>query len=306
MVIATGVLFAAAIPVEAQSPAFVTVHLDTSALVEHPAGPFALDFQLNGGSGEDDANNTVTLFAFAFGGGRSSTAAPVVVGGASGHLGSAVTISDRVFLNTLTQGFVAGSELSFVLLRTASVDPGGTPDQFSVAILDRTGAEVPTQSGSEALIVLDLNSPNPAVQAFASDPTRTPRGGGRPITMSTAQIDVARAVAIDIKPGEGPNSINPTSSVNIPVAILSSPDFDAPSRIEPTSLTFGRTGHEPSLLRPPKSEDVNGDGRLDLICHFDTQIAGFASGNTVGILKARNVDGDDVQGWDSIRIVPNR
>jgi hypothetical protein len=83
--------------------------------------------------------------------------------------------------------------------------------------------------------------------------------------------DVIEA-AIDIKPGGFPNSINRGSKGSIPVAVLSSPTFGAPSIVDTTSLTFGRTGNETSLdFCSSTPEDVNGDGLLDVICHFKTE-----------------------------------
>jgi hypothetical protein len=111
-------------------------------------------------------------------------------------------------------------------------------------------------------------------------------------------------VGIDIKPDGVPNSINARSNGNIPVAILSTASFDATTQVDRASLTFGRTGDEHSLERPPKVEDVNGDGRLDLICHFDTKIANFQAGNTLGVLKGRTINNVPIRGTDSIRIVP--
>jgi len=117
-------------------------------------------------------------------------------------------------------------------------------------------------------------------------------------------IQVVDEVKIDIKPGSDPNSINYRSRGNIPVAILSTMTFDAPSQVDRSSITFGRTGFEPSLRScSPSPEDVNGDGLLDLVCHFDTRIAGFQLGDTVGILRARTVDGTPLFGTDSVRIV---
>jgi hypothetical protein len=110
-------------------------------------------------------------------------------------------------------------------------------------------------------------------------------------------------VAIDVKPGELPNSINPGSKGKIPVAVLSSRTFDAVARIDQTSLTFGHTGDESSLAFC-NTEDVNGDGLIDLVCHFNTQSTGFVSGDTVGVLKGKTVDGISVRGTDSVRIVP--
>jgi len=109
---------------------------------------------------------------------------------------------------------------------------------------------------------------------------------------------------IDIKPGSDPNSINPKGKGTIPVAILSTADFDATTQVDKTSLTFGRTGGEPSLAFCTKSdEDVNLDGLLDIVCHFRTQLTGFQAGDTEGILKGKMVNGVAILGRDSVRIV---
>ena len=51
------------------------------------------------------------------------------------------------------------------------------------------------------------------------------------------------------------------------------------------------------------AEDVNDDGFMDLICHFDTQTASFQQGDTAGILMGNTIDGVPIQGGDSVRIV---
>ena len=112
-------------------------------------------------------------------------------------------------------------------------------------------------------------------------------------------------VEIDIKPGSFPNSINPKSKGTIPVAILSTADFDAPGQVDKTSLTFGRTGDEQSVAFCNKGgEDVNGDGRLDQVCHFETQKTGFQRGDTAGTLRGKTVDGVSIEGRDSVKVVP--
>jgi hypothetical protein len=110
-------------------------------------------------------------------------------------------------------------------------------------------------------------------------------------------------LAIDIKPGSDPNSINPRSRGKIPVGILSGTAFDASAQVDKTSLTFGRTGDEPSL-EFCHAEDVNRDGLTDLVCHFDTRATGFQPGDTQGVLKGRTVSGQPLQGTDSVKIVP--
>lgn len=115
------------------------------------------------------------------------------------------------------------------------------------------------------------------------------------------------AVAIDIKPDSTSNAINPRSQGRVPVAILSSRVFDAPSQVDHTSLTFGSTGTEASLAFCNSTpQDVNGDGLLDLVCHFDTQKARFREGDRRGVLTGRTTSGVLITGEDAIRIVPTR
>lgn len=127
------------------------------------------------------------------------------------------------------------------------------------------------------------------------------------------ELTCAIKVNIDIKPGDDTNSINPRSMGSIPVAILSTDEFDASDLVNCDTLTFGRTGDENSLARrsgkheaPHCSvEDVNNDGLPDLVCHFTTQETGFESGDTEGVLKGQIRDGTPIEGVDSVRIVPS-
>jgi len=111
-------------------------------------------------------------------------------------------------------------------------------------------------------------------------------------------------VDLDIKPHSFPNSINTKSRGRIPVAILSSPTFDAPAEVDKSSLTFGRTGDEASLAFCTNSnEDVNDDGLVDVVCHFYNQATGFQIGDTEGVLKGVTQGGRPFEGVDSVRIV---
>jgi len=109
---------------------------------------------------------------------------------------------------------------------------------------------------------------------------------------------------IDIKPGSDVNSINTKSKGAIPVAILSFTGFDASSEVSTASLTFGRTGNEPSFkLCNSSLQDVNGDGLPDLMCHFDTQLAGFQAGDGRGFLKGQARNGVPIEANDTVRTV---
>ena len=98
---------------------------------------------------------------------------------------------------------------------------------------------------------------------------------------------------IDIKPGDAYNTINLKGVKNISVAMLSSTNFSAPDQIDRTTITFGKTGDENSLISCAKrSKDVNGDGLLDLVCTFSVKSTGFQCGDTEGILKGKvNITG---------------
>lgn len=106
-------------------------------------------------------------------------------------------------------------------------------------------------------------------------------------------------VAIDIHPGSFPNSINPRSRGVIPVAILTTPTFDA-TTVDPSSVQFG-----PNLARPVHSalQDVDGDGDLDMILHFTTQETGINCGDTSASLTGRTNAGQAIEGSDSIKTV---
>jgi hypothetical protein len=105
-------------------------------------------------------------------------------------------------------------------------------------------------------------------------------------------------VQIDIKPGSFPNSINPQSKGVIPVAILTTRDFDA-TTVDPLSVEFGPNGafeaHGKGHI-----EDANEDGTKDLVLHFRTQKTGIRCEDTTASLTGTTFDGDLIQGSDSI------
>ena len=96
---------------------------------------------------------------------------------------------------------------------------------------------------------------------------------------------------------QGDNNGNNQSQGNFRVAVLSSQTFNAPSRVDMNSLTFGHSGAEKSLtFCNTQREDVNKDRIADLVCHFSGQKANFRKGDTIGILKGKLLDGTLIQG----------
>ena len=109
-------------------------------------------------------------------------------------------------------------------------------------------------------------------------------------------------IEIDIKPGSEPNSINPDSKGVIPVAILTTGDFDAAS-VNATTVLFGKEGNEAAPVHDAL-EDVDGDGDIDMILHFKTQETGIGEGDTEAILTGQTLDSKNFKGTDAVRIVP--
>jgi len=118
-----------------------------------------------------------------------------------------------------------------------------------------------------------------------------------------------RIVALDIKPGSLVNSINLESKGVIPVAILATDDFDPihpVTGVDPASVTFA--GAAKAHPRSPMGhwEDVDGDGSIDLLLHFNTQETGIACGDTGAMLTGRTFDERSIEGTDTIKTVKCR
>jgi uncharacterized repeat protein (TIGR01451 family) len=189
--------------------------------------------------------------------------------------------------------------------------PGGTFDSLTNTVTYNVGALADGSSTTLTLVV----QPTSAVAGTTITNTATVKSNeGDPIpdnntaTVTTTVNAAVVTVPIDIKPGSLPNSINRQNEGNIPVAILGSATFDV-HQVVVSSLTFGHAGNENSLIiknngQPQVSfEDVNGDGYLDLVAHFNTQLTNFQLGDTVGILEGTLLSGQQFTGQDSVRIV---
>jgi hypothetical protein len=171
------------------------------------------------------------------------------------------------------------------------------------------GTQTPYTNGDGGVIlpgeyaIFKPYSPAVGDSSFAV-PNLPPDTPGFEYTISIS-LPTTIQLQIDIKPGSLLNNVNPKSNGKIPIAILSTDDFDAPSQVDLNSLTFGETGDEQSLaFCNHKGEDINGDQLKDLICHFYTQDTGFQCGDTEGVLKGMTMDGTPIEGSDFVKIVP--
>ncbi len=104
----------------------------------------------------------------------------------------------------------------------------------------------------------------------------------------------ARVVRIDIKPGDEPTTVTPGRGGVLPVVLYSGATFDA-ANVDAKSIRFGATGTEAQPMRT-SMEDVDADGRIDLISMFRMQQTGIECGHTMAVLRGRTYDGEDIEG----------
>jgi hypothetical protein len=119
-------------------------------------------------------------------------------------------------------------------------------------------------------------------------------------------------VAIDIKPDDPDNAINLGSNGLLPVAVLTTPDFDART-VDTSDLSRIRFGDVNGSLRvsPTRSalEDVDANGDVDLVLFFSMptirNMGALTAASTHAELTAFTTDGIPVSGTDTVQIVPD-
>ena len=131
--------------------------------------------------------------------------------------------------------------------------------------------------------------------------------GNIPINLVT--VTLASGMVIDIKPGNEQNNINLKSNGVVPVAALTTGDFDT-ATIDPTTAIFA--GASPSHW---STEDIDHDGDDDIIFHFRTQELDLDENSTEATLTAQLMSqmktlsaaqassGAVVSGTDTVKIV---
>jgi hypothetical protein len=175
--------------------------------------------------------------------------------------------------------------------------PDGTPADDAVRVSESAAAQPFTHVAS-----------NPAThQLLVSWPDdRNAEGSSTDVF---AQLIAVRPpvihVVIDIKPGSFPNSINLGSTGAVPVAILSDANFDA-TQVDPATVTLANAsiGLKGNGSFMASFEDANSDGLLDLVVHVSASALQLTAGDTQAALAGRTFEGRQINGSDSVRVVP--
>ncbi len=111
---------------------------------------------------------------------------------------------------------------------------------------------------------------------------------------------------IDIKPGSYPNSFGAKSKGKIPVALLGSATFDV-MMVDDGTVQFGDAptpfGDAAGSDNNISIEDVNKDGFMDKVYHFNFVETNLDPSDVIGCLGGE-INGLDFLGCDSVNIVP--
>jgi len=110
-------------------------------------------------------------------------------------------------------------------------------------------------------------------------------------------------VAIDVKPGDARNAIDPSGRGSVRVAILGGEGLDVRT-VDRRSLAFG-PGDAPAA-GSGAFKDVDRDGAADLVARFLKRHSGLGLGDSEACLRGKLLDGTRFAGCDAVRTPPPR
>jgi hypothetical protein len=124
-------------------------------------------------------------------------------------------------------------------------------------------------------------------------------------TAAYDQVRVITKAILEILIDLGPDCLNINGHGVIPVTILGSASFDV-TQIDMATVLFGGLGLRVRGNKGPlcSFDDDNGDGILDLVCHFEDDAGAWLPGNGQATLAGKLFNGFDFEGTTDICIVP--
>jgi M6 family metalloprotease-like protein len=124
-----------------------------------------------------------------------------------------------------------------------------------------------------------------------------PGGSSMEVRIEVNLAYPAVSINIDVKPGDSENKIYPNKGGKFPVAVLSSPTFDA-TQVDSSTVKFGLGEASPG--NPPIISNVDGLHGDDTTLQFWTQETGILCNDTEVTMTGETYAGDGFTGTDTI------
>lgn len=121
---------------------------------------------------------------------------------------------------------------------------------------------------------------------------------GMPLETTAQPKPAVIQVMIDVKPGDTPTTLEPTREGMVPIAVLSTRDFDA-AQIDADSVRAGATGTEASMFKS-MLEDVDRDKDVDLLLLFRVKDLALNCRVKAVTLKGKMLKGQDIEGSEAV------
>lgn len=289
----------------------------------HEGSPFAFD-----GGGSSDSDGDTLSFAWEFGdGGTAVTAAPSHVYADNGIYTATLTVADPAGASDTAHARVEVSNVApTVRIEAEDTIYSGDTLRVSAPFTDPGTEDAPwsyTRDWGDGTVesgqVEVQSSPIAGAHRFLEARDYrivlevTDKDGGTG-TDAHALTVLRLPVGIDIMPGSGENPIKFNPHGKLPVALLTTPGFDA-TGVDPETLTLGdERGTDTRVVRKSNGrlmaspEDVDGDGDTDVILHFPRagliDNADLTAATDVLVLLGTTEDGREIRGADSVRVIP--
>ncbi|MFE0511993.1 hypothetical protein [Streptomyces sp. NPDC058964] len=227
------------------------------------------------------------------------------------------------------------SPMDAVVLTATTADPGATVTPSS-STRNITALAVGTPQSFDSTFTVGCAQPGSHTYRFAASLTPARSDDTDPVAANNHRpaeftLDCVVPVAINIKPGANPNSVNIPADT-VPVGVLTTKageyglplDFNAKAiqpltvRFGPRSVVYDGTGGSTEVHNRGHIEDVVErtttpvesvrDGDLDMLLHFASASSGLQPGDTEACAKGSFIDGATGRtyrffGCDAVRVV---
>lgn len=203
----------------------------------------------------------------------------------SGHINSGLTqgLDGTLFTAAASDGVISLLDPEAKVKNDEILSPGGRDEDLECG---------PAVDGVETILSRDIQG---RVDLFEAVPGQCVSAVG------------AVEVAVDIKYGSDPNSINcgrRHGNAAIPVTVFTDEHFDA-TAIDPATVVFGPAAAT-EMHGTMHLEDVDGDGDLDATFHFRFGDTGLDCDSTEASISGQTTDGTAWTGTDAVRMVGGR